>query len=322
MTRKKKNHNYFKNGHNLTKKEEKKDNEALSKREKSLLNKNESKDDNIVNLIIARFDFFTSISKKISLIRSNATTWIQEKTKKIEDVKTSKPKLITQIEQTFKSILKNFNIKRNNNSSPKNISLSLITAAQTNLQKLKNIQTSNKIINQQNLLDIPIVQHVTESTPMVKLNNSTFSFTFSQDSSNIKKNYSSPPMQKLMSLKVKPPDVLLNSPKQLPRQKKIFSKSKYGMDSFSTMEKNERKMHELRPYKCNCEEYLDCLANNMLMLEWVSGEQELGIYDRFKFKEIANQIFPKHAMEKYSIRKKEIETKFLTREQMQSGQTG
>ena len=54
----------------------------------------------------------------------------------------------------------------------------------------------------------------------------------------------------------------------------------------------------------------------MLMLEWVSGEQELGIYDRFKFKEIANQIFPIHIMERYSVRKKKIETQLLTREQM------
>ena len=123
---------------------------------------------------------------------------------------------------------------------------------------------------------------------------------------------SSEKIQKLMLLDVKPSAKIQKLLKE--STKKIQTKGKFEIDTFSSnkstkifKKKNEYEMKTRSVEVCECNQNLDAVANNLVMLKWVSYEQHLGEHNPANFTTIARHILTPNVVERYLRRKKEVE---------------
>jgi hypothetical protein len=122
-------------------------------------------------------------------------------------------------------------------------------------------------------------------------------------------------IQKLMLLDVKPSARLEKSIKENSHPSNSYQNISPKQNTLS-LNKNytARKSQANTPQrsKCNCDQFN--AANNLVMLKWVSHEQNLGTYDAANFTAIASQIFSSYEIENYLRRNKNVEDSFYLRQ--------
>ena len=315
MTRNKsknKKHNSHKNDKNLYEKLEKQDKNGQLLSEASSHNYKKNIDHNIIT---KTYDNFKLIAQKISLVSLKAKTWLHEQTKKLDAIKYKNPIISTRITQEARAFFVKVSklTAKIHVSNPKSQNIISSKATNTthydpdfsNIFPDRDLKVSEFSIDNNN---IPFIQHIPESP--------VFHYRPNQ-----KKFDSDKRFQKLMLLDVKPTaklelelEVLKNK-----SRKKARYKNKNGYDSISSNQsatffenKNEHEMNARPVTKCKCNEYLEDVANNLIMLKWINYEQNLGTHNPANFTKIARHILSPNAIGKYVRRKKEIELKCKT----------
>ena len=158
----------------------------------------------------------------------------------------------------------------------------------------------NKTIRDyENVFDISLIQDVSESP--------NFSYKPKMIKTNKKNKFDpSAQIQKLMLLDVKP----------TARLEKYIKENLQPYNAYQNLRPKQNtpnKSHKVRKCQsdipqfiiCNCEQ--SNVENNLVMLKWISHEQNLGSYDPANFTAIASMIFSSHEIEKYLRRKKKVE---------------